>query len=278
VSDKTPAPESEPETNADAEATPTATPIATEDAAQTTVVETPAAASDAEPVVATTDPAAVETAPTEQTPPTAVQTVPEQRVVYVEAPAPFRKKGNRGFGVLLALLSAVIFAILYAIIDFIVQVANGSVADFDFIGEGEFWVPVLFFAIGFVILVLLLNRAGWAAHVVGSLFVGAFVFLLSPATLLLFHLSEFTPAQTGSIYRSLLFSTGAIVAGLLAREVSLWMGFAIAARGRRVKVRNVEAREAYDREVADKRAEYERANAGETDAARPADTEVQTPA
>jgi hypothetical protein len=39
------------------------------------------------------------------------------------------------------------------------------------------------------------------------------------------------------------------------------MGFAIAARGRKVKARNVDARVLYDQEIAAKRAEYEQTNA-----------------
>ena len=49
-----------------------------------------------------------------------------------------------------------------------------------------------------------------------------------------------------------------IVSALLAREVSMWVGAGIAARGRRVKERNIVARETYDRELAEKRAEHER--------------------
>jgi hypothetical protein len=39
------------------------------------------------------------------------------------------------------------------------------------------------------------------------------------------------------------------------------MGFAISARGRRLKVRNADARAAYQAELAEKRAEYDRAKA-----------------
>ena len=52
-----------------------------------------------------------------------------------------------------------------------------------------------------------------------------------------------------------------IAAALVAREVSIWIGLAIAARGRRVKARNVETRTAWDREQEEKKAEYERTGA-----------------
>ncbi len=118
-----------------------------------------------------------------------------------------------------------------------------------------------------------MNRAGWAAHVLGSLVVGIVVFLASG---LIFLLVSNSLGIHGA-YAAYLYSVPAIVAGLLAREVSLWMGAAIAARGRRVKVRNVEAREAYDRDEATKRAEYERANTARVDAA-PSVSSAPTPA
>ena len=182
---------------------------------------------------------------------------PSHQVIYVEAPKPFLAKGNRGFGVLIAILSTIIFAVVYAGIAVIVELANGGSASFDFVGTGDFWSPVVAFGIGFVILVLIVNRAGWAAHVIGSLFVGAFAYFVGSAGFLLFHLSQIPSNEGTVVYKAALLSVPAIVAGLLAREVALWMGFAIAARGRKVKARNVEARVVYDQEIADKKAEYE---------------------
>ncbi|MEJ1231034.1 MAG: hypothetical protein WDM88_11050 [Galbitalea sp.] len=65
---------------------------------------------------------------------------------------------------------------------------------------------------------LILNRAGWAAHVLGSLFVGVFVYFAGTAATLLFHLSQIPSNEGGLAYRSALFSIGAIVAALVARE------------------------------------------------------------
>ena len=52
---------------------------------------------------------------------------------------------------------------------------------------------------------------------------------------------------------------------VLSREVSIWIGLAIAARGRRVRARNAEARASYDRELSEKRAQYERPVAAPAD-------------
>jgi hypothetical protein len=202
----------------------------------------------------------------------AVPATPAQQVVYVEAPKPFVKKGNRGFGVLIAILSTVIYAALYAVADVIVELANHSPADFSFITTLDFYAPVVLFAVGFIVLVLILNRAGWAAHVLGSLFVGLVVFFGGTGAILLIHINQIPSNEVSQTFNQVLFSSGAIVAGLLAREVSLWMGFAIASRGRRVKARNVDARVLYDQEIAAKRAEYEQANA--TAAAPVAETPV----
>jgi hypothetical protein len=59
-------------------------------------------------------------------------------------------------------------------------------------------------------------------------------------------------------FASLAINPWVIAAALVAREVSIWIGLAIAARGRRVRVRNVETRTAWDREQEEKKAEYER--------------------
>ena len=91
-------------------------------------------------------------------------------------------------------------------------------------------------------LVLIVNRAGWAAHVLGSIFVGLFVFFGGTGLVLLLHVNQIPSNQVAQAFTLVLFSPGSIVAALLAREVALWMGFAIAARGRKVKARNVDAR------------------------------------
>ncbi len=261
-----PAPESEDPTTDAAEPTPLIEPAApaepTGDVPVTLPAEVPvettvAEPTSLEPVVATADPAAT---PEVAAPPVSVPQA-SQHVVYVEAPRPPAKKGNRVIGSLLAIASAVVFAAVYAVILYLVGIVNHGSANFDFVGQIDFWVPVAAFAVGFIILVLIVNRAGWAAHVIGSLFVGVFVYFATAGGLLLIHATTVPSDEVGVAFKTALFSAVSISAALLAREVSLWVGFAIAARGRRVKARNVETREAYDQQVAAKRAEYERANA-----------------
>jgi hypothetical protein len=225
----------------------------------------------AEPVVAepvAAEPAVAEPAVAEPAVAGEPPVQPSPNVVYIEAPQAPRKKGNRAIGSLIALASAVLFALLYAVILFLVELGIAGSANFQFLSQGGFWAPVVVFAVGFIILVLIVNRAGWAAYVVGSLAVGVFVYFGTSAAILLINAGILQQSQVGEFFHAALINPAIIIAGLLAREVSLWVGFAIAARGRRVRARNVESREAYERDIAAKRAEYDRANAARMDAAR----------
>jgi hypothetical protein len=248
VSDTKPAPEI-PE--ADAAAEPE-TPLA---ATETTVLE-PAGVSESEPVLATSDAGAAEMGD-------GATTAGDHRVVYVEAPHPPRKRGNRAVGSLFAVIAAVVYAVLLAIVTFIIVEAVSGVATFEFVSAAAFFVPVLYFAAGFVLLVLILNRASWWAYVLGSIFVALFVYFLSIGTLLLVGgIVLRTPVEASAEFQSALGSPVIIVAALLAREVSLWAGIVISARGRRMKAKNLEAREAFDRDAAARRAEYDGAPVG----------------
>ena len=212
-----------------------------------------------EPDLADEEPAAAaEPIPT-QAEPHAVQTV------YVRAPQAPPKKGNRGIGSLIALGSAIIFAAIYAGVAALVMplFAPPKATAFEFIrfiNNSAFFVPVLGFALFFVLLVLVLNRAGWWAHVLGSLVVGILVYFVSIGILLLLNnVIGMTPSGAAKAFRVAAESPLIITAGLVAREVSLWMGATIAARGRRVKAKNADVRASFDRDSARARAEYESA-------------------
>jgi len=182
-----------------------------------------------------------------------------REVVYVQAPVPPRLKGNRGIGSLLAILGVAVFAAVYAGLGYVL-IAAGLAADgatfADFVLSAEFLIPVPIFLVAFVLLVLLVNRGGWAAHVFGSLLVGLAVYFgTAGVALLLFTVSGGDAPSYGELLSQPFF----IVAALIAREVSIWIGLAISARGRRVKARNHEIVDEWEREHADTRAQYERA-------------------
>jgi hypothetical protein len=66
----------------------------------------------------------------------------------------------------------------------------------------------------------------------------------------------FHGSPTPVTFAALAVNPWVIAAAVVAREASIWTGLGIAARGRRVKARNVEARAAFDREQEATRAEY----------------------
>ena len=183
---------------------------------------------------------------------------PAQQVVYVTEPQPPRKKGNRGVGALYALFSGILLAALLAGYLKLTDVISGRPIDLSFVTDAKFYIPVLFFVIGFVLLVIIVNRAAWPAYIVGSIFVAVFVYFGSIGLMLLNDgVIQNTPSEALVKYYALLVNPFIIVAALLAREVTIWVGAAIASRGRRVKARNIERREAFDREVAETKAERE---------------------
>ena len=180
---------------------------------------------------------------------------PEQQVVYVHVPAAPRKKGNRGVGSLIALLSGILFAVVLALATAIIGVLAGNHFTLVFITNARFYIPVLFFVVGFVLLVLIVNRASWWAYIIGSVLVALFVYFGSiGAGLLLQGIISHTPEEAALMYQVALRDPFVIVAGVVAREVSIWMGAAIASRGRRVKARNADALAKHEADVAAQRA------------------------
>ena len=194
--------------------------------------------------------------PAEQRPETVVLTEttppppPVQEVIVVDAPVPPRKKGNRGIGVVLALLATVIFTALLVGAAFVLSLLDGG--DIGFLTEPVFYIPSLVFFLGLVIVTLVLNRAGWWSHIIGSVIVGAITWFGS-ASLALLAAGMFTMNQTeaNETFYAALFSPILIIAALLAREVAIWTGAILARRGRSLKLRNAEAQEAYEREQAE---------------------------
>jgi hypothetical protein len=242
-----PATESPVEPAAQPVAVPVASTAAPAAAADTVVLE-PAHASPTEPVVATSNPAVVQTET--GLPPVA----PDNRVVYVEPIEPPQKRGNRGFGFLFVIIATIVFAALYALAGAIIiglsrpeDIFGGTFTGF--LKSTAFWVPPLFFFVIYLLLALIVNRAGWWAYIIGSVIVGLVVYFGSIGVFVLQeHITGLTPAKAGVLFEKTATQPFVILGGLLARETALWFGAAIAARGRRVKARNVEAREQFERD------------------------------
>ena len=203
----------------------------------------------------------------EEPPPRPATSAASMQTVYKPAPVPPSKKGNRGFGVLIALLSTVVFAGLYALVIATIRAVEVGVFQFDFFGSLAFYTPAIFFFVGFVIVVVFANRASWWSYVLGSLFVGLFVYFGTVGTGLLVNnvLGE-TATEAARLLATALSSPFIIGAALVAREVSMWMGAFISARGRKVKARNIDARETFDSESAARTSEYEKSRYGTPEA------------
>jgi len=223
----------------------------------------------AEPVApATTAPATIETVAPSDVPVTVepitassepetialAETTPDEHriheVIVVDAPVPPRKKGNRGIGFALSVGATIVFAALLVAAAFVLSLLTDG--DLGFLTEPTFYLPALAFFVGLVIVTLLLNRAGWWSHIIGSVIVGLVTWFGSASLVLLSAgMASMNQAEANDTFYAALFSPILIIAALLAREVSIWTGAILARRGRSLKVRNAEAQEAYEREQAD---------------------------
>jgi len=192
---------------------------------------------------------------------------PQPERIFVPAPpvAP-KSKSNRGVGSLIAAVSVVIFAIVYGIVAAVI-IAIGAPGQpifetlLRFLTDPVFYVPAILFVVGFVLVVMLVNRAAWWAFVAGSLLVGAIVYFGSIGVQLLTENPVgMTASEAGGRFIDLATNPFVIAAGLVARETSMWIGAAISSRGRRMKARNVIAKEEHERALAAHRAEYDGAH------------------
>ena len=235
-------------------AEPESRPIETAMPAQEAPSELPEAAGYDERIE---EPTVVEerSAPVVAPPAQPAQPAQQVQTIFVSAPVAPKKKGNRGYGVLFAFLGtltfAVVFAALIAVILMLVRPATafgGNVLGF--IGSSAFWVPVTVFFVVFALFALIVNRGTWVAWVLSSFVIAVITYFASIGIILLFEgVLAMTPAEANEKFGQLALSAPLIVAGILAREVAIWFGAAIAARARRVKERNLEAQAAYEREL-----------------------------
>ncbi|GAA1844445.1 hypothetical protein [Agromyces salentinus] len=187
----------------------------------------------------------------------APEPVPQQpQTIYVQAPVPPKTKGNRGFGALVAAIGAVAFALLYAGVSYLILIGRGDsdrAADVfvSFLGSAVFWVPIVAVFIGFALLAAIINRGPWWMYAVFGLLVGVLVyFSYIGASLLTVQAWTLTFDEAARFIGERWLDPFAIAAAVIAREIPIWFGGWIAARGRTVTERNRVARETYDRELA----------------------------
>lgn len=245
-----------------AEAVETATTAAVDDVAEAVAVADDAVAdaadSAAETVAEAANEAAVEAAAAAEVAAVEAETVATQvqdaaaapvRTIYVTAPQPPAPKGNRVLGVLIALLAAGVFAVLHtAAFAIITTLQGGSPAQLipTFLQSGSLIWPVVLVFVVTALWAQLVNRAGWWSWVLGSFVVAVAVYA---GSVLIFQLLYQSPTQ----WTDPLIITSAV----LAREVVVWLGGILSARGKRLKVRNAEALAQFNREEAERRANRE---------------------
>ena len=183
--------------------------------------------------------------------------------LYMQNPMPPEVRGNRGAGVLIAVLSTVAFAVVYAGV--LALWLAPSYPPSTFLTEGLLpWVlnwgfaaAVVAFFVGLTLLVLVVGRAGWWAYMIFGVLVAAFVWAVA---LLGFGLdSQLNGVRVDWRPLSLLAEFGlffpVIIAGIAAREVTVWFGAWIGRRGRRVTAKNAELLAEYETALAEVRAQ-----------------------
>jgi hypothetical protein len=177
------------------------------------------------------------------------------QTVYVQAPTPPKRKTNRGFGLLVALIGTAVFALLFAgaaYLIYLAQLPADSTEQFlNFLTRPAYWVPVIAMFVGFALLVVIINRGAWWMYAVFGLLVGVLVyFSYIGGALLSVPAWRLTQQEALDFLQIQWLSPLAIAAGVIAREIPIWFGGWIAKRGRGVAERNRLAMEAYDRELA----------------------------
>ncbi|MCR8671433.1 hypothetical protein, partial [Agrococcus sp. HG114] len=190
-------------------------------------------------------------------------------IVLVEEPVPPRRKGARGVGAAVVLLATLIFALLLAAASF----AVGYLFDRGFDAtetletlwlRPSFLLPVIVFLVAYLVLALIVNRAGWWAHVLGGFLVAALVYLAHIAGA--FMESEggwegYTalPGIDAGDLAPLLLAPLSVLAFVIAREVPIWVGGIVSRRGRRAREWNRQAMDDFNAENTERLAAYERA-------------------
>lgn len=180
---------------------------------------------------------------------------------YANTPEPPTFKSNRGIGVLIAVLGGVGFAVLLAGIIAALLAPSLSPSQFsvsivEYLLSLAYLVPVGTFVVVLILLVLIVNRAGWWAYVLGGFIVGVLVWAAAVAGMILSpDLSGFT-RQEGilNVTQIMLFPIP-ILAGVAAREVTVWFGAWIGARGRKIRAQNALALEEYEIALVESKAE-----------------------
>jgi hypothetical protein len=183
---------------------------------------------------------------------------PSPQPIFVQAPEAPTPRGNRGAAGAIGLLAAIAFALIYLGAALGIDAVRGEVTTAN-IGEQALaaatswwlWVPVVVFFLAFWILGAFINRGRWGLWVLLGLLVGLASYAGHIAGQL-FQAPFWTiaPSQALTIVGEQAFAPLALVALVAGRELTIWFGAWVAARGRRVTELNAEAQREYERTLA----------------------------
>jgi len=215
-------------------------PERTSDSGASTSYDPPAAVPYEPPVLTSSESAAAPASP---------------QPIFVQAPEAPRPRGNRGAAGAIGLVAAVAFGVLYlaawlgfGAIEGDVNTENLVDVTLATLGTWAFWVPVVVFFLAFWLLGAVINRGRWGLWVIFGLLVGVASYgghLLGQLFQAPFWL--LTPSEAGELLEGQLLVPLAATAFILGRELTIWFGAWVAARGRRVTELNAEAQREYER-------------------------------
>ncbi|WP_051172235.1 hypothetical protein [Microbacterium indicum] len=200
--------------------------------------------------------------PSEPTAPTVAAPAPAPSPIFVQAPEPPRRRGNRAAAGAIGLVAAVAFAAIYGAAtlawEYLVALVNGQpVTDWaafvaDPLLSAGFWFTVIAFWLAFWLLGVFVNRARWWSWVILGVLVAALtyaghiggVFLDAPFWNI--TASEGTDLLVAHVLHPL-----SLLAFISAREVTVWFGAWVSRRGSKVTAANAEAKAEYERVIAE---------------------------
>lgn len=180
--------------------------------------------------------------------------------LYMQQPDAPAMRSNRLAGMLISLLATVGFGVVYAGILALWLARHYPPSTF--LQEGlypylvslGFVIPCGVFFVTMLALVLIFNRSGWWVYAVLGIFVAGAVWLSAGAGYSMSpQLVDAAQGAEHNIRRFAEFSLTipALIAAVSAREVAVWFGAWIGARGRRMKASNAVAQAEYEQKLAE---------------------------
>lgn len=208
---------------------------------------------DVTPVVA---PAYGETiTPSEPVVPVVAVAAPAPQPIFVQAPEAPLPRGNRAAAGAIGVLAALAFGVLYLgaalglrAIDGDVTAANVGTEALAALTSWWFWVPVVTYFLGFWLLGAIINRGRWGHWVIFGLLIGVVAYgghILGQLFQAPFW--TLTAREGAELVDGQLLAPLAIAAFIFGRELTIWFGAWVSARGKRVTELNNEAQREYER-------------------------------